>query len=97
MAAVVADEVDAVGDVEEAVYSPVAARLAGQRGMARARQTEACPSGDAQQVKVGITGDLSLNLLHVGIEALHRVAWSMRIDLGLAVDVANNQSAIPAG
>src|SRR6266436_5744847 len=89
-------EINPVGDVKEAVHRPTTARLASQGSVARAGHAEAGPSSYPQQIEVRIARrQLPLNLLHVRIEALHRIARIVRADLSLAGHVRNDQSPIP--
>jgi hypothetical protein len=82
MAAGLSDEIDAIGDVEEAVDLEARADLR-QRRVAGARQTEVRSAGDPQQIEVGIAGrKLPLQPEHVGGERLHRRAGRARTDVG---------------
>ena len=64
-----ADEVDPVGEVKKAVDHPAYNQLR-KRCVTRARQAEAGPGRDSQQVEVGIAHDLPEQLEHVRVERL---------------------------
>ena len=70
------DEIDSVGDVEEAIDIPLSWSRGQKRRVARTGQTEIGSAGDSQQIEIWITRrQLSLKLHHVAIKRLN---WSAR-------------------
>src|SRR4026208_2141042 len=90
------NEVDAIGNVEEAVHRPVAAGELRQSRMSRTWQTKEGAACDPQQIEIRITRDLSLNHLHVRVEALHRRTRSAWPNLRLTIHIRNRDIARPA-
>ena len=91
----VADEVDLVGDVEEAIDRPIGALLR-ERRLAGAREAVVGAAGDPEQVEIRISRrQLTLKPVHVGRELLHRRAVDPRADVRFEAD-RNLQRAHPA-
>jgi hypothetical protein len=73
------DEIDAVGNIEEAVHVPTAIRTLRQRNVPRARHAETRSGRDAQQVEIRVAPrQLALQLVEIQAETLDRVSGVAR-------------------